>query len=797
MSAPSPPRRQLGPERIGRDPLEPPGEPVPSRGAPGAQAPAPQSGPKHRAKGPTKGRAAGTGRTTGTSRGHARGRRPEALSRHERREARIAAGGGRRGLLWRGRKILFALVFLLFTALAGSAYALSRLSLPPPTVQAQTTFVVDANDKPLAQLSGGQNRQPVAIDQVPPVMVDAVIATEDRGFYKHHGIDPLGIVRALANDLRGRGNLQGASTLTQQYVKNAYLGQQRTLTRKLREAVLALKVERQLTKRQILERYLNTIYFGRGAYGVEAAAQAYFHVDVGKLDLAQAAYLAGVIRAPELADPTRSPQTARLRRNRTLLAMVKTRAASMAQVEPLLPQPVSAEPYKPADQKLSPEAAAARAEYYVAAVTRELIQKYNENVVYGGGLRVKTSLDITMQKEAYDSVYSQVLTDASGPAGALVSVDSGGAVKAMVGGRDYNASKVNLALGPGGGGTGRQPGSTMKAILLAEIVHEKYSVLSSFPAPAQILLPKANNGQDWKVNNFNNEDFGGSLNLIDATKDSVNTVYAQAVRSIGPEAMSAMALKMGLGALPPYASLVLGTVDESVINMAGAYSVFADKGTYVAPHLLLEVKNSAGKDLLGPRDGPRLVLTKAESDVVTHCLRQVVLNGTGTGAAFSHDVAGKTGTTESNTDAWFVGFTPQLSTAVWMGYPSKSQPMTNLYGVHGGITGGTLPADIFRRYMSAALSGAPFAKFDEPNSFPGNTLGPPAGAQYITPTTYASPTSVVSGATTSITPGATTTTVPKGGTTTTVKPRSSSTTTPSPTTSPPTTVAAAATGPSG
>ena len=689
--------------------------------------------------------------------------------------------------------MLFVIGFVLFTALAGTAYALSRMPLPPPVAQAQTTFLVDANDKALAQLSGGQNREPVSINQVPAVMTDAVIATEDRGFYKHHGIDPFGIVRALVNDLRGRGNLQGASTLTQQYVKNAYLGQQRTLTRKFREAVLALKVERQLTKRQILERYLNTIYFGRGAYGVEAASQAYFHVDVGQLDLGQAAFLAGVIRAPELADPTRSPQTARARRNRTLLDMVKTRKATTAQVDPIQGQPVQALPFTPADQKLSPDAVGAHAEYFVAYVTRELIQKYGENVVYGGGLRVKTSMDINMQREAYESVYGQ-LPDPTGPAGALVSVDSGGAVKAMVGGRDYNASKVNLAVGAGGGGAGRQPGSTMKAILLAEIVHEGYSVLSTLPAPAQILLPKANNGQDWKVNNFDNEDFG-SLNLIDATANSVNTVYAQAVRSIGPEAMSGMALKMGLGALPPYASLVLGTVDESVINMAGAYSVFADRGTYVTPHTLLEVKNSEGKDLLGAREGPKTVLSRTETDVVTHCLRQVVLKGTGTGAAFSHDVAGKTGTTESNTDAWFVGFTPQLTTAVWMGYPTKSQPMNNIYGV-ASVTGGTIPADIFRRFMSAALSGAPFAKFDEPTSFPGKTLGPPVGAQYISSTTTSPPTTTASATTSTTTHGGTTTTV-KGGTTTTAAGRSSSTTSPPTTGGPPTTAAKASAGPSG
>ncbi|GAC1377047.1 MAG: hypothetical protein NVSMB4_06270 [Acidimicrobiales bacterium] len=732
--------------------------------------------------------------------------RPERPSRRSdratRRAARAEAEGGRRGLIWRARKVLFLLAFIAFTALAGGAYALSRLSLPPPAAQAETTFLVDANDKPLAQLSGGQNREPVAIDKVSPVLVDAVLATEDRGFYKHHGVDPVGIARALVNDLRGRGNLQGASTLTQQYVKNAYLGKQRTLTRKLREAVLALKVERQLSKRQILERYLNTIYFGRGAYGIEAAAQAYFHTGADRLGVAQAAYLAGVIRAPEFADPSRSPQTARLRRNRTLLAMVRVRRLSAAQVEPILPEPVAAEPYRPADQKLSPTAVEARAEYFVAAVTRELIQKYSEKVVYGGGLRVKTTLDIDMQRKGWDAVYN-TLTDPSGPSGALVSVDNGGAVKAMVGGRDYAASKVNLAVGAGGGGAGRQPGSTMKAVLLAEIVHEGYSVLSSFRAPAQILLPKANNGQDWKVNNFNNEDFSGgdgsgTINLIDATKDSVNTVYAQAVRSIGPDHMSDMALKMGLGALPHYASIVLGTVDESVLNMAGAYSVFADRGTYVAPHLLLEVKNRDGKDVLAARDGPRPVLSRGEADVVTHCLRQVVTNGTGKGAAFSHEVAGKTGTTEGNTDAWFVGFTPQpgLTTAVWMGYPTRSQPMTNIYGVKA-VSGGTLPTDIFRRFMAAALIGAPTSNhFDEPASFSGKTLGAPAGSTFVTSTTVAPPTTLVGSLTTSTTPGATTTTLAgrSGVTTTSMPGRSGSTTTP-PTTSPPTTLAPKAAGP--
>jgi len=648
------------------------------------------------------------------------------------------------------------MAFLLFTALAGTAYALSRAPLPPPFHQDLTTTLLDANGKPIAYLSGSTNRQPVPISEVPQVVVDAVVATEDHNFFHHHGVDPTGILRAAVNDLLGRGNLQGASTLTQQYVKNAYLGQQRTLARKVKEAMLALKLERTLTKQQILERYLNTIYFGRGAYGIQAASGAYFGKDVQTLTLPEAAFLAGVIRAPEYADPVRDPVTAKSRRDETLRDMAKYHKITETQALDAIATPLEADPYTPNNQKIAPDAQGIGVEYYVADVTRVLIQSVpgGEGAVYGGGLTVRTSLDLNFQALAYKAVYG-TLTNQSGPAGALISVDTSGAIKAMVGGRDYGTSKVNLALGASGGGTGRQAGSTFKTVLLAQIVKDGYSVLSTYRAPDQITLPKADNGKDWVVSNFNDEDYSGgngqgTLTLVDALRDSVNTVFAQAVMAEGPLRLAQMGDNLGLGPnLPGYASLVLGSVDQSVVQMAGAYATFMDNGTYIQPHTVLSVKNGTGQDITPQQEAPRQVLTRQQSDIVTYCLEQVVLSGTGTTARFGHQVAGKTGTTSNNTDAWFIGYTPQLTTAVWVGYPTGSTPMTNLYGFKQ-ITGGTLPADIFRRFMVGALSGAPYARFDPPGSLDG-TKGMLGQVPATFPTTTTTSTTTTSTTTTSTT----------------------------------------------
>jgi penicillin-binding protein 1A len=676
---------------------------------------------------------------------------------------------------------LFILGLGVFSALAGAAYYVVHTPLPAEVPQAQTTVLTDIEGHDLARLSGGENRVDVRIGQVPAVLVDAVVASEDRHFFNHGGVDPVGVVRALVADVEGH-RLQGGSTITQQYVKNAFLSPKRTLGRKIKEAVLALKLERKYTKLQILERYLNTIYFGRGAYGVEAASKAYFGLDVGQLDLQQSAFLAGIISAPTAADPYRNPRLATERRNHVLDDLVSTHHLTRAAADAAKAVAVTS--------FVRPQATATTAsvaltdvgsEYFVDYVTAELVRRYGEATALGGGLRVKTTLDPRMQAAAYQAAYDPsrgVLTDrVHDPSSAIVAVDTTGQVRVMVGGRGYGVSKVNLAVGTGGGGTGRQAGSTFKAFLLAEVLKENYSMLSSFPAPAEIIIPRANNGADYKVKNFDNESFPSDISLLDATKNSVNTVYAQVVDAIGPPHLVDMAHRLGvITPLPANVSLVLGTTEVSPLEMAGAYSTFMNRGVRRTPHVIDEVRDAAGKllDKGGPQPVP--AIDAAIADRVTYALQQVVLGGTGAGAKIGRPLAGKTGTTESSSDAWFIGYTPQLTAAVWMGYRDSKAPMVNIHGVKN-VNGGSLPAEIFRRFMTAATAGLPVQDFVRVYYLGGQTLGRPP-VTLVTSTTSTSTTSTSTTApvtsttvvSTSTTAGASPTTT-KRSTTTTAKPR--------------------------
>ena len=648
------------------------------------------------------------------------------------------------------------------------------MPLPPERQQAETTFLTDATGARLATLSNGVNRVFVPLDKVPPVMVDAVIATEDRTFFDHGGIDPVGILRATFADLRGR-SLQGGSTITQQYVKNVYLGRERTVSRKIKEAALAMKLERKLSKDQILERYLNTVYFGRGAYGVQAAARAYFGKDVGELGLREASYLAGLIRSPVEADALRKPEVADARRDRTLRAMVDAGRISNGERQRVEAEPVKA--YVVERSKAEPTFVMAEkgTQYFADYVRQQLLTRYPEATVYGGGLRVKTTLDLRMQAQAYDAVYG-LLNKPDDPAGALVSVDANGEVKAMVGGRDFNASKVNLALGSGGGGSGRQPGSTFKPFVLAELVRQGYSVQATLPAPPSIVFPRANKGKDYEVKNYEGEEFPEPINVIDATKHSVNTVYAQLMKTAGPAKVVDLAKKAGVtAALSPDLSLTLGTSEVSVLDMASSYSTFANRGTHVAPVTILEVRTADGHVLERANPQRTPAMPQKTADIVNYCLQQVVTGGTGTGAAIGRPVAGKTGTTQDYGDAWFVGYTPRLTTAVWMGYPEgNSRKMTNVRGRK--VNGGSFPAAIFKRYMTQAVPlGNYGGSFAPAPSLGGKPIPPVADA--ILPTTTTSSTSTTVPPPTTL---PTTTTVPPGKppkTTTTSSSTTSSSTT--------------------
>jgi penicillin-binding protein 1A len=679
----------------------------------------------------------------------------------------------RPGRLWRYRRLLYLLALAGFTAVAAVLYLLSRTPLPAVQPQAETTFLYDLHHQQLAALNGGQNRVDVRYSQVPKVVIDAVVSTEDRNFFHHAGIDPIALARAAAADLRSGGNLQGGSTITQQYVKNVYVGSRRTLFRKLREAMLAIKVERTSTKQQILERYLNTIYFGRGAYGVQAAAQAYFGRDVSSLGLPEAALLAGLIRAPETAAPDRFPLVAGARRLATLRAMVRDHRISGEQRDAAAAAPVGRLVVPATTAQAAVADSDHGTQYFVDYVRQQLIDRYGEKAVYGGGLRVTTTLDLSLQAKAYDAVYGYLKVGE--PAGALVAIDDQGRVKAMVGGRDYRSSQVNLAVGAAGGGTGRQAGSTFKAFLLAETIKEGYSVESSFPGPPEVVIPHADqNGRDYAVTNFDHEDAGPSVNLIDATAHSVNTVYAQVEQAVGPQHLVDMAHQLGVSSpLKPNASLVLGSNDVSVLEMAGAYSTLADRGVHISPQVITQVSTASGTALPVASPARTQVLDRATADEVTYCLQQVVLRGTGTKAGFGRPVAGKTGTTTDYGDAWFIGYTPTLTAAVWMGFPEgSSHQMTDVRGVK--VEGGSFPAVIFSRFMSAATQGVDTGTFHAVNSFGGRTLSPPANVILPTTSTTTVPGTTAPGSTG---PGS------SRGSTTTVAPSPSSS--PPPTSTPP------------
>ena len=631
----------------------------------------------------------------------------------------------RRSFFWRYRRVWFLLGILLFTALAGAAWVLTQIPLPPEAPQAQTTVIYDATGAQLATLHGVENRFPVSIDKVPPVVTAAVVAAEDRKFFVHGGIDPLGIARATWADIRSKGVTQGGSTITQQYVKNAYVGTDYTLWRKIREAVISVKIERKLGKNQILERYLNTVYFGRGAYGIQAAAKAYFNVDVGDLELKHATYLAGLIRSPSAGDVADDPQEAHDLRFIVLSAMVDTKVITPEQANAVEAVPVAdyVVPAPPAGSTVTMKGAGA--EYFVEYVRRELTKRYPEDQVLRGGMRVYTTLDAGAQRQAYDAVYGGTdgLNRDGDPAGALVSIDNEGRIVAMVGGRDWEASKVNLAVGVDGGGSGRQAGSTFKPVALAEAMNQGISLEATFPGPAKIVLPKADNGADWEVNNYEGAAFG-RISLLTATAQSVNTVYAQLVDTVKPANVVDMAKKLGVKAdLAPNASIALGTADVSVLDMASVYQTFQTRGMHVEPRVIRKITQNDSV-LVDDRPKSTRVIDRTVAEKVNYALQQVVDAGSGTAAALQQSqVWGKTGTTDLYGDAWFVGYTRQLTTAVWMGYPEgQSKPLYNIHGVRR-VNGGSLPAQIFKRFMTKASPPDPTPP-DRPPDLSGKTPAP-------------------------------------------------------------------------
>lgn len=610
---------------------------------------------------------------------------------------------------------------LLSCALVAFFFFPPPVALPEPqaAVLAQTTHIYAADGSLLASLHAQYNREPVSIGQMAPSIQQAVIASEDAGFYQQSAIDPKGILRALWADIRAKAAVQGGSTIAEQYVKQAYTGSQRTLFRKFREALLAAQLERTYPKKTILESYLNTVYFGDGAYGVEAAAQTYFNVHASQLDLSQSAMLVGVIPAPGSYSPVVHPRAAEARRQIVLDRMVATGAITAAQA---------------AQAKASPPPLAhtsnvdvSRFPWFVNAVETYLIARYGEARVFSGGLDVVTTLNPTDQQTA-EKVLSQALPGASDPDASLVSVDpSTGYVTALASGRGYTPGGFNIAIQGR-----RQPGSAFKPFVLVAALQQGITPSTTFNGPATICLPAWK--PDCHVSNYDNESFG-AITLEQATYDSVNTVYAQLILRVGPQNAVNVAHAMGIPGpswLPPRAgctptpsnpcgtlltplpSITLGSEEVTPLEMASGYATLAAGGVYRAPKLVSKVSDASGNVLESGPSAPVQAISPQIAATATDVLEQVIVTGTGTAAAIGRPAAGKTGTATDFRNAWFVGYTPNLATAVWMGYRDTNQPMLNIHGV-GQVAGGTIPAQMWSSYMKTALSGVPVSQFGLPS----------------------------------------------------------------------------------
>ncbi|MEZ5341140.1 MAG: transglycosylase domain-containing protein [Acidimicrobiales bacterium] len=631
--------------------------------------------------------------------------------------------------LWRFRRVLFLLGLLGLVAVVGGIAYLAQEPLPADdfAALAQTTYVCTAEvtadcgpQNATAQLSAGEDREIIAYADIPQVMIDATVATEDKDFFNHVGIDPLGIARALYRDVRSDGATQGGSTITQQYVKNTFLTSDRTFERKLREATLAVKLEQQLTKEEILERYLNRIYLGRGAYGVQAASEAYFGKPATQLDLADAAFLAGLIRSPGTADPAKDPVEATRRRSTTLVRMVDEGYISQAQADEANQRDWSGV-RPPQDRTGLGEIRGAvfGTEYFVEAVRQELAVLYPDGVWYTSGLRVYTTLNPDLQQAAYTTVVNELPADTD-PSASIVALDSKGQVVAMMGGKDFDVSQVNLALGANGGGSGRQPGSSFKPIVLADAIGQGISAKSLYAAPSSITLAGANDGADWTVSGGGSA--SGYRDLVDGLRVSSNVVYAQLMIDVGPASVVDLARSLGVTAdLSAVNSLVLGGEEVSVLDMAAAYSTLSNQGVRYAPVMIERIENSSGDVVCwypvngqcteGPGRTPTdpNAIDPAVARQVNFALQEVVESGTGTAAQFGRPAAGKTGTTQDARDAWFVGFTCDLTAAVWMGYSgAPGQPAQTMSDFRGGeVHGGDYPAEMWSTFMTLATAGAP------------------------------------------------------------------------------------------
>jgi penicillin-binding protein 1A len=615
--------------------------------------------------------------------------------------------------------IVIPLALLALTAAGGAVYFGSScdLSALRPVPQANSSLVYGANGDLIGVLPAVENRTAVARDAISPWMPKATVAIEDRRFYEHGGIDPEGILRALVADVSAGRVVQGGSTITQELVRNLYLSREQTLQRKVVEACLAVKLSRAWPRHSILNAYLNDVYYGNHAYGIQAAAETYFSVPASRLTLEQAALLAGLPQAPSYYDPLHNPAAALARRNAVLRALRRSGDVTDGQYEAAA---------RDRSLHLRPSPAYGSREPYLVGYVENLVeQAYGAATVRAGGLRIYTTIQPRLQRAAVHAL-SSVLYARGDPAGAIVSIDPAtGAIRALA------------AVSPGEPGNQfnlvttarRQAGSTFKPIALAAAVEDGLNPWATRYLSAPFYYPPLG----WRVRTYDGT-YAGPESVAAATIHSDNTVYARLALDVGSDAIAAMAQKLGVRSeLQPTPSLALGTGAVTPLDMASVYATLAAGGIYSRPLAIRSVVFPEGNvDSGWDRPQRERVVPDWVAATVTRVLEQNMLHGTGVGAHLAGRIdAGKTGTTENDADAWFCGYTPSLETTVWMGYPRAEIPMLDVHGA--AVSGPTLPATAWRLFMERSLAGAPNLDFASPLSPP--EFAPWRGSHADVPTT--------------------------------------------------------------
>lgn len=607
-------------------------------------------------------------------------------------------------------KIVFLTVFAACGLALGVLYAFLR-ELPDLSLlqnePAQSTRLYDVNGQMISQFWLEQ-RTLIPLSKVPQNLQEAVLATEDVRFYKHWGIDFLGVFRAFLMNIKAGRVVEGGSTITQQLARNLFLSRDQTLSRKVREALLSLQIERNFTKKQILEMYLNQIYFGQGAYGVESASRTYFGKHAQDMTLDECAMLAGMPKAPTNYDPYKNPLAALQRRNKVLNNMAEEGFITLQEATNAKNQPLEL-------RKIEVQTAP----YFVEYVRQQLEAKYGTHTVYKGGLAVYTTLDLKIQEDAQRAL-TRGLQDAENVSrrtrpggipvnqpiqGAMLVLDpKTGAIRAMIGGRDFRESVFNRAVQ-----AERQPGSSFKPIIYAAAIENGYTFADVFlDSPAVYTDPGT--GKEWRPANFSGK-FRGPTTLHTALMYSINMVTIKLLEKLGIQPVVNLARRMGISTpIKPNLSLGLGTSEATLSEMCAAFNVFDNQGIRVEPFSILSVKDASGRVLESNSPVAQEVLDPQTAYLVTHTLKDVIDQGTARivrRLGFNRPAAGKTGTSNNNIDAWFIGFTPDLLCGVWVGYDARQS-------LGSRQTGGTTAAPIWADFMKSATVGTPVKDFIEP-----------------------------------------------------------------------------------